>query len=282
MSAIASLLLRSQIATRPGGQPPDKPMEDRAFADDRLGLYGVCDGVTRSAAAGRYPNPSPAAQAAERFVQHAVACLAAAGKADPRAALRAAAEAGNRAVGALNAAGRTDYFENDLAGTVAVLALVRDAVLHFAFVGDCALHLVRCDRLQRVTRSQTAAVGAWRRGRPQGAATTVALRRELRNRPGAAAAFGCFTGEPAALQFLEQGAVGLQPGDRILLSSDGMDPAFEAVQALDAAARDAALRADAAQWMERALQAEAQRGLVPDDKALVLVEFAADDAAGGG
>lgn len=263
--------LRSSLALQAGGAPAGKPLEDHALADDAGGFYVVCDGVTRTARPGAYPDPSPATLASHAFATALMRQLQDRPGAHPASALRAAVAAGNAAVAALNRRlwgddlAAVDHLERDFAATVAVAAVVAGSVLHHAHVADCTLHHVRGDRVVCLTRLQTAGVAAWRRAHGEGDEVTLRIRREFRNRPGSPQAYGCFTGEPRAMDLLEAGAIELRPGDRLVFGSDGLAAFWEEPLGLLATGSPSRM-------IEIAAARDAAAGRRPDDKAVIVVD----------
>jgi serine/threonine protein phosphatase PrpC len=262
-----SFALTSDMALRDGEQRSDKPMEDCAAALDGDGIYVVCDGVTRTAKPGAYPNPSPATLAANLAMRTVLAHLqVGASSANPKRRLLDSLESANAAIAELNAPilPKLDYLENDLVGTVLAVCLRSGRQLHYAYIGDCWVRLLREGQALLLTPPQTAGVAAYRKQLTHGVDPIVAVRRNLRNRGDAADGYGCLTGEPSAMDFVRLGFIELQLGDRIIVATDGVNPAFDGEAA-------AGSPHSATSWVEAAVQREAARNRSPDDMALVQI-----------
>lgn len=120
--------MHASYTTQQNQSGTDKPNEDYVLVDEAHHLYIVCDGVTRTPVNGRYPLPSPAAEASRRFAEATYkALLEVLPDHPPRHCLEQAVTIGNEAVRAYNTQRfvHIDYVENDFAGTVAIIALIR-------------------------------------------------------------------------------------------------------------------------------------------------------------
>jgi serine/threonine protein phosphatase PrpC len=191
-----------------------KPNEDACMVDDLRQIYMLVDGVSRDRQNGIYPNPSPARQVSELFIKAVYRSLLNDSWSDPRSCLEAAASAGNAAIASHNQGSGWDF----LPGTVGILALVIDQTLHFAYVGDCSLRIIRSDEAQLLTTSQTRLIH-----QRKSEFTASAIRNEIANNPQHPYAYGVFNGDRRALHFLTYGQQALLPGDVVILASDGLD-----------------------------------------------------------
>lgn len=263
------MVLTSQIGIQPNKSAMAKPLEDYALADDRLGIYIVCDGVTRSLIDGRYPEDSPAAKVAGLFAETVYATLVRErATMSTRSALRVAITAGNDAIRRFNEAviGQPDYLENDLAGTVAIVAVADDTLLQYAYLGDCCAYSVVGDRLTRLTAPQTANVAEYRKRAGPAENATLAIRRDFRNNRQSDYGYGVFTGEATALEWVEWGQHALGPGRTLILASDGLAPYLDRCPGGLAEASPGYILAEADQL-------DAQMNLRSDDKAVILIRM---------
>jgi serine/threonine protein phosphatase PrpC len=261
----------SDVAVRRGGFPFDKPMEDFALSDDHAGVYVVCDGVTRTASAGNYPNPSPASLAAKQFAEtfhEEVQSLSRQIALEER--LSRALVIANLSVRSLNSqlAIGTDYLENDLAGTVAAVALRSGAFIHYAYLGDCAIYHAREGAVTLLTPPQTAAVAALRNAHGRSNEVTVTIRRDYRNNLRNKSSFGCFTGQSEAIEFVRGGSIAMQERDIVFMASDGLNAMFTRPEIVIGAnsARDI---------VNLAVAQEVESGVEGDDKALIRIVIGA-------
>lgn len=262
-----SMITTSQLALRPNRSPIAKPLEDFALADDQQSIYIVCDGVTRSRVNGVYPKDSPAAHASRLFGEAAAGVLADVTSAvSAIESLRMAVAAGNEAVRRYNAMSISlpDYLENDLAGTVAIIGVVRDEMLHYAYNGDCCAYLVSPDGVRRLTVSQTASVSEYRQTANGVEDHTLIIRRDFRNNKQSPYGYGVFTGEARALEWVEYRRLPLAAGHIVTLTTDGLVPYLDRCPK-----RLAECKPD--EMINEAEQLEMKLGWRSDDKALILI-----------
>jgi serine/threonine protein phosphatase PrpC len=225
-----SSLLRANLAGHPN--------EDFVLADETSGVFIVLDGVTRTNFPDKYPDPSPAAQASEKFAVAAHSRLLEllpdnAGAETSRNALEMAVRSGNRAVERLNQdlfGGDINYLDRDFAGTVGIVGVLRGENLYFAYLGDVRGYALRASgSVDLFTEIQTSKVSALRQG-PDGWAdsTTLKIRSEIRNNKNHDMGFGVFTGESQALDFVKFGVLPLKSLEAVLFATDGIVKLAEA------------------------------------------------------
>lgn len=266
--------LLSEAVLLRGNSRPDKPNEDYVLADSVLGVFIVCDGVTRTAAPRRYPVPSPSARAAELAAKQAMKCLSTQGRClSPRDSLVSALLQANQKVGDFNAIQfpEVDYLESDLAGTVMAISVVCGSTLNFGYIGDCAIRVLRGGSALRLTTPQTDAINMYRREHGSPPASTVEIRKNFRNKLGNPFGYGCLTGEVEAREFFATGRFDLLDGDVILMSSDGVEPALES-------AGEELARLTAAEIVHVAELAELRSAVESDDKAVIRIALTAESS----
>ncbi len=215
--------------TLPNVQYPEMPRED-FYAFDELN-FCVADGITRDplinpdwtgvemkAALKHYPNPSPAAIAAETVAKAfviAVQNLPAVG----------ALQAANTKVAELNKNLSCDYLRNDFAACIAAGGKIEGNELHWASVCDCQIAVFSVagqqkflspNGMEKFLTTTHKNPGNWR-----DPARRVEVRRDFRNNPANPAAFGALTGEQSAEHFIISGHEKLESGDVIIAFSDG-------------------------------------------------------------
>ncbi len=224
----------------------NKPNEDAIGISESKEAFAVADGVTRSVQVGKpYPNPSPAGAAASFFCHKVLRKALWNPKAtslpllyEPRVLnsegdIFSAFREANLAMAELNRqfglSENLDYFENDLAGCVAVLGALSGNTLHYGYIGDCGL-LVFDKDLNPVFLSDNNELGVlelfrdgmWFPGKKE---KYVFMRKNFRNRPGERfMTYGVLTGEEEALSYVKTGSISIEREDTTVLFSDGILP----------------------------------------------------------
>lgn len=208
---------------------PEHPQEDALLRDDAHNIFLVADGVTRTPATAEYPNPSPAKLASERLLPATHRALLVL----PRVpeGFREACQAGNAAVRELNQElglwNHSDYWGDDLAGAVFSGLLLNNTSFVWGFMTDCGVaHLSSRGEMLWTTEDRLTPV---RQYFPKMSTTKerfVRVRQDFRNKPeaGLDRTFGTFTGEEAALAYLEVGERPFSAGETLLVFTDGMIP----------------------------------------------------------
>lgn len=199
-----------------------RPSEDRAWADGNAAV--VADGVTRTPHPSRgYPDPSPAAIAAQATVDAVVERLQGGGR--PRDALVTANERVARINESLDLPPDVDDGPVDLAGAVAAVAVLAERVVSWAYIGDCGIaHVSAAAGLLATTPDD---IEPLRHAFPPisepGHIRMPAIRARFRNDP-TGRGFGVLTGEPAALRYVRSGTWPCVPGATVAVFSDGARP----------------------------------------------------------
>ena len=194
---------------------PNKPCEDRiATTSD---TFVVADGVTQNMDEYREGmTVSPAGQAAQITAESILSVLKDA--ADPTAAAPEAVRLAIERTGAYNETKPSAY----PAAAVYVSGAIREGRLHFSYVGDSVIMLIRRGARIRLSEQQTAHLRVY--GSTKGLSIT---KRELydtiTNNPDSPLGYGVIFGDERALSFLRAASIALEPGDRVIFSSDGID-----------------------------------------------------------
>lgn len=200
--------------------------EDRGFASRDIAI--VADGVTRTPPPGTpYPEPSPAAKAAEVAVESLSIQLAAS---NPN--LVDALSRTNDEIALLNDdLGLWSGFESgtdDLAGTVVAVVAVRGTNLEWAYLGDCGIALL--DNRGAVTEITPDAIEPLRAEFPptsEPAHLRMSWVREHFRNTESGRGFGVLTGEPAATRHIKSGKwVITSAVAAVVAFSDGARPAL--------------------------------------------------------
>ena len=199
----------------------DKPNEDYYSVDERAGAALLLDGVSRDRENGRYPTPSPSVEANAAFAAAAFDIMCAYRGGTEGETLKTAAKAGNDAVAVMNR-GFGGYF---LPGTVGILALLKEAKLYYAYIGDCNGAVLDRKGMRYFTCAQTAEVHKRR-----GEFTSREIREDICNNRLHPCGYGVWNGKAGAADFLRTGEESLETGARVILFSDGFDGLFDAIK----------------------------------------------------
>ncbi len=198
-----------------------KPNEDCVVVDPTRQSVVIADGITRTKRAdGSYPIPSPSAAAAALFCETVSQALAR----EPimnNDVLRKVVEAGNAALATYNREHfpHPDFSLNDVAGVAAIVGVVDDkhGRLWVAQIADCwamAATPISVDRLAWEKTSHAA--DEYKRIGEQEA------RRTLRNNFRSSFGYGAFTGEEAAMRFVQFQCFALEYKQRLIFATDGL------------------------------------------------------------
>ena len=194
---------------------PNKPCEDWLVCGQRA--FVVADGVTQNAEEYRQGMTSSRAGEAARLTAETIAAALESAD-DPTAAIRGAVEQAVAVTAQYNAANPGPF----PAAAVFVSGAMRGDALHFAYLGDSLILLIRDGARIRLSEQQTSHLRVY--GSTKGLGIT---KRELydtiTNNAAHPLGYGVIDGEARALDFLRASRVALQRGDRVILSSDGID-----------------------------------------------------------
>lgn len=193
----------------------DKPNEDFFFSSEEAKLFVIADGITRDRENGVYPNPSPSREAAQKF------CKIVGGIIETNSglpSLKVAFINANNEIKKLN----KDYQGYFLPGTVGIAVLIKERILCFASIGDCIGIILRNGEKIRFNRKQTEAL----RNCGQKISPEV-IRMNICNNKNHSLGFGAFNGDVNAVDFIEDGMINLENGDKVILISDGLEILLE-------------------------------------------------------
>lgn len=232
--------------THPGSVRPDN--EDGYFATREHGVFAVADGM------GGHAHGEVASHLALDAIADRAAALADAAPSELPVALHDAIQAANTQIFAQAEA--EDL--RDRMGTTLVVATVCDDRLYFAHIGDSRLYLLRGDALSQLTRDHSLVQSMVDRGEiTLEEAALHPLRHQITRVVGS-----------EALATPEIASQALQPGDHLLLCTDGLSGVVptETLRDVLAAAQPAQQKADA--LITAALEAGA-----PDNVTAVVVAY---------
>lgn len=213
---------------------PRHPVEDACqwIDKNKTIIAAVADGVTRDLVAGKYPQPSPAKIAADLFCEIFVENLKSRDSFSS-VALKNSFVAANQAIAQLNKKKikKVDYAQNDYWTCVAVGAVIALSNLHWAFIGDSGVCVYdKLGKLKYRTPDDVLAAKQYINqifGKYSGSNFKQYVRKTLRNSKkfvgGRMVSYGALTGEKEALNFIKSGSWTIEPGDNIILYTDGAE-----------------------------------------------------------
>lgn len=216
------MLNRKSIAiTKVNSKNINKPNEDSYLCDDKNGIYILVDGVSRDKINGIYPNPSPAKEVSELFVNkvydYFINCKSLSLLSSPCRLLYEMVYFGNNEIKKYN--NEKIWMENFLPGTVGIIAIVRTNILYYAYIGDCYGFIINNDNHKVLfTECQTEKIHFFK-----GRFDRQTIRNEICNNKKSPYSYGVLNGDDRALDFLRIGIKELHDNDKIILCSDGFE-----------------------------------------------------------
>jgi serine/threonine protein phosphatase PrpC len=206
--------------------------EDYADWDESGQYLVVTDGVTRDVY--NQPGASPARSAAIRAAESIGENLH--GSACSEAGIQEAFRRANQDVRLLNqeeglwAEGQHNYLDKDLAGTCAACIMRSPKEFFYGYVGDCRVARISADGNLFITPDQVLAARSDFPKEGTREERAVIIRKQRRNNPSDPhKTYGVLTGEDTALdpKYLHTGHLPYQPGDILIVCSDGVAPFIE-------------------------------------------------------
>lgn len=202
----------------------DKPNEDFYLMDDKNGIYIIVDGVSRDRENGVYPNPSPAAEVSQLFVQKAYDYLKNHIKEEENIEelIFRAMAVGNDEIALYNQ--RQKWADDFYPGTVGIIACLKREHFYYGYIGDCyGVYLNLNRRYTNVfTKCQTEKIALHKKE-----FTSYEIRNVICNNMEHPYSYGVLNGNKAALDFVEIAMFPIYNNDRILLCTDGVADALK-------------------------------------------------------
>lgn len=196
---------------------PFKPMEDFCICDGQNGVFIVTDGVTQSAEDYElYAGQSDAGAVAELSARTVHETLLSRGNSEQ--SLMDGARLAIERVAEYNKTAKASFPP----ATCLVAACLNGDRLSFAYVGDSVIYLLRGSAKIQLAEQQTRLPALYRR--LSGVKTT---KREMydnyTNNINSPLGYGVILGDIRAMDFVHAASIRLEPGDRVIVSSDGID-----------------------------------------------------------
>ncbi len=227
------------------------PQEDSAeyTNESENGIFAVADGITRDPIGigdftGRkleevlkgYPNPSPAKFAADTFTKSFIKYF----ESNTDRTIRDAFIHCNQKIKELNDAQNPnhDYLENDFWACVACGGIIKNKILYWGNVDDCAIKVFNKDfNLTFASPNQHLIFEEYfhtNKNHPTDfdwnkPKSRMLVRKEYRNNPnqkdsnGNIVSYGALTGEKSTEDFINTGELKLENGDFVIFYSDGFE-----------------------------------------------------------
>lgn len=214
----------SESVTYRNNRWADKPNEDYFICDDIRQFYILVDGVSRDKIGGIYPNPSPAREVSEIFVNVVYEYL----KRYPiHLSMMEAVRLGNEEIAKYNS--KVKWKNDFLPGTVGIVAIIEEEVMHYCYIGDCyGLKISEAGEKTFFTECQTQMVAKY--GKQY---TAQEIRNEICNNKAHSCSYGVLNGDIRAMDFVVSGMTEIESGEKILLCSDGFDDLIKNYSATD-------------------------------------------------
>lgn len=206
-----------------------KPDEDYYLVSQKLPIFVIADGVTRSHSKdGRYSCRNGARKAAEVFCKSVLSYLEQ--NFDPKK-INEAFNFANQKIGELNIEfgikEKLNYIEYDWLDTVGVAGIISEGVLYYGYVGDCGLIVFDKDN-QKKFQTEDMVFPAIKKAREIHKnwkrfalnKRRLIMRKKFRNNPDKKG-YGTFSGEKGVENYYNLSEKKLEAGDIVVFYSDG-------------------------------------------------------------
>ena len=194
-----------------------KPNEDYCIADAEKMVFVIADGVTQSVADyGEGLEKSDAAMAAELTAKALHEALVSAE--DAGQGMRDGTRLAIERVAEFNRTSRATFPP----ASCMISGCIRGDRLYFSYLGDSIAFLLRGDVKIQLAEQQTRYLNLYRK--LTGATLTKEeIYRDITNNSASPGAYGVVLGDMRAMDLLRVSSVRLEAGDRVIISSDGLD-----------------------------------------------------------
>jgi hypothetical protein len=225
-----------------------KPNEDSFLYSEDEKIIAVADGITRDPRNmpilpgsklnlwawykffKNYPNPSPAESAADLFCDIAVETMIISEEKNEKA-MSHCFELANRAMRMKNLRDNPnpDYLENDYHACVAAIATLERDILSWGYIADCGICVYNKDGdMTNETKNEGPSKKLKDFLKENGISFRKPdgrrfVRRDCRNNIANKLAYGALTGESVAMHYVRTGQWVIEPGDSIVVHSDGLE-----------------------------------------------------------
>lgn len=197
----------------------DKPNEDFVICDSKKNIFILLDGVSRDQVNGKYPNPSPAKEAAELLGDSIYEQLCSFSNSSNGELLlkdiKKAIMHSNALIAEYNNQNNLDF----LSGAVGLVAVLNDNMLCCCYIGDCSGRIIRGNKITLFTEMQTERINKHKKDY-----STYEIRNVICNNPDHPLSYGVLNGDSRAELFIRSKLIQLYPQDHIILASDGLEP----------------------------------------------------------
>ncbi len=213
-------MAKSSFHTERNTKLVDKPNEDCFICDDKNGIYIVLDGVSRDKENGFYPNPSPATEISKIVLEIVYEELVQQCNDNSINVYNAICKA-NTAAHHYNEKHRKNIGDF-LSGTVGVVAVIRDGILSYGYIGDCIGAIIEKDKMKEFTKMQTKNIAEHK-----GEFSAYEIRNIICNNKNHMCGYGVINGQEGAKDFISTGEFSVNTETTIFLASDGCELIFE-------------------------------------------------------
>lgn len=212
--------LISEYQTKKNTKFPDKPNEDNFLIDCTNGIFIIVDGVSRDKENGKYPNPSPACQVSELFINTSYGYLKdnIGKKYDYIQLIKEAFMIGNTAIYNYN----LNCNKTFLPGTVGIIVIIVNSEMYYGYIGDCIGVLLSREKKEQFTDCQTKLIH-----KHIAEYSTSQIRNEICNNIEHPYSYGVLDGRNGALDFITTGNINLSEYTELLLFTDGLQGTIE-------------------------------------------------------